>query len=151
MLTTIQACRTCLSTLTTRLYKLNKSGKTQISSSRSCKQIKDLVESVQRTFSGRIVSLPNLHYTERLVELGLESLRHRRLRFDLINYSKMLNDLTLITPCDHLLIHHSIHPFRLSLPHLQKLWRCYSKLSSSVVYKLTLGLICLVLSKLWLL
>jgi hypothetical protein len=109
----------------------------------------DLVESVLRKFSKRILLLSNLPYTERLAGLGLESLELRRLRFDLMNYFKIVNNLTPITPCDHFLIHHPIPSSRSSMPHLQKPLRCNSKLSSSFfIDKLTLGIICRVLSKL---
>jgi hypothetical protein len=95
----------------------------------------DLVESVQRKFFKRILLMSKLPYTERLARLGLESLELKRLRFDLINYFKVLNNLNPITPCDHFLIHHPIPSSRSSMPHLQKPVRCNSKLSSSFFYR----------------
>ncbi|MFZ2537611.1 MAG: reverse transcriptase domain-containing protein, partial [Oscillospiraceae bacterium] len=43
----------------------------------------DLVESVQRSFTKRLPGFAQLTYTERLVNLNLQSLEHRRLLFDL--------------------------------------------------------------------
>ena len=91
----------------------------------------DLVESLQRKFLKGILLLSNLPYTERLAGLGLESLELRRLRFDPINYFKIFNNLTPITPCYHFLIYHPIPSTRSSMPHLQKPLRGNSKLSSS--------------------
>ena len=95
----------------------------------------DLVESVQRRFSKRIPCLSNLSYTARLVRLGLESLELRRLRFDLINYLKVLNNMSPIVSTDHFLIHQPIPSSRSSMPLLQKPLRCISKLSSSFFYR----------------
>ena len=95
----------------------------------------DLVESVQRRFSKRIPCLSNLSYTDRLARLGLESLELRRLRFDLINYFKVLNDMSPIVSTDHFLIHRPITSSRSSMPLLQKPLRCNSKLSSSFFFR----------------
>jgi hypothetical protein len=54
----------------------------------------DLVESVQRKFTKRIILLSGISYADRLARLGLESLELRRLHFDLINYFKVLTYLT---------------------------------------------------------
>jgi hypothetical protein len=95
----------------------------------------DLVESVQRKFTKRILLLSGLSYAERLARLGLESLELRRLRFDLINYFKVLNNVSPITPCDHFLIHQPLPSSRSSMPYLQKPLRSNSKLSSSFFYR----------------
>ena len=95
----------------------------------------DLVESVQRRFTKRILCLSNLTYTDRLARLGLESLELRRLRFDLINYFKVLNDMSPIVSTDHFLIHRPITSSRSSMPLLQKPLRCNTKLSSSFFYR----------------
>jgi len=54
----------------------------------------DKLENVQRQFTKRITSISHLTYHERLSIPGLESLELRRLRFDLIQYYKILNNLT---------------------------------------------------------
>ena len=95
----------------------------------------DLLESVQRRFSKRIPCLSNLPYSDRLARLGLESLELRRLRFDLINYYKVLNDMSPIVSSDHFLIHNPIPSSRSSMPHLQKPHICSSKLSSSFFFR----------------
>ena len=51
----------------------------------------DLLESVQRKFTKRIPSLNSMSYPERLAALNLESLELRRLKFDIINYFKILS------------------------------------------------------------
>ena len=95
----------------------------------------DSIESVQRRFSKGIPSLSNLSYTQRLDKLGLESLELRRLRFDLINYYKVLNGFSPIDPLNHFSIHHPISSSRSSVPHLRKPLRCNSKLSTSFFFR----------------
>ena len=51
----------------------------------------DLIENVQKKFTKRIHSICNLSYLERLEKLHLEPLELRRLRFDLVNYFKILS------------------------------------------------------------
>ena len=84
-------------------------------------------------FSKRIPCLSNLPYSDRLTRLGLESLEIRRLHFDLINYYKVLNDLSPIVSSDHFLIHHPIPSSRSSIPLLQL--RCNHAPSSSFFYR----------------
>jgi hypothetical protein len=62
------------------------------------KYLVDKLENVQRQFTKRITSISHLTYLERLSILELESLELRRLRFDLIQYYKILNNLT---PLNH--------------------------------------------------
>jgi len=47
------------------------------------------IESVQRRFTKRFICCSNLAYRERLVNLGLDGLELRRLRFDLIYMYKI--------------------------------------------------------------
>lgn len=96
-------------------------------------------------FQGQVMTLEDDHDISRLFStratwpvsqrLGLDSLELRRLRFDLINYFKVLNNLSPIAPCDHFLIHHPIPSSRSSMPYLQKPLRSNSKLSSSFFYR----------------
>ncbi len=58
----------------------------------------ELLESVQRKFTKRIPSISKLTYAERLAAMNLETLELRRLRFDLIFYYKVFNNLTPFAP-----------------------------------------------------
>jgi hypothetical protein len=60
----------------------------------SRKHLIDSIEAVQRRFTKRIPSLSSLSYSERLATINLDSLELRRLRFDLIMYYKIINNLT---------------------------------------------------------
>ena len=62
------------------------------------KYLIDLLESVQRQFSKRIPSISDKSYADRLAVLNLETLELRRLRFDLIFYFKVFNNLTPFSP-----------------------------------------------------
>ena len=53
----------------------------------------DLLESVQRQFTKKIIGLSHLDYKNRLMQLGLPSLEYRRFRGDLIEVYKMMNGL----------------------------------------------------------
>jgi hypothetical protein len=70
------------------------------------KYLIDKIESVQRRFTKRIVSISNLSYLERLQILGLEPLELRRLHFDLIQYYKIFNNLTSLNQSDYFTYHH---------------------------------------------
>jgi len=59
------------------------------------KYLIDKLENIQHRFTKR-VSLSRLSYLKRLSALGLEPLELRRLKFDLIQYYKVLNNLTCI-------------------------------------------------------
>ena len=50
------------------------------------------IENVQRNYTKRIVGMRNLSYQTRLKKLKLPSLRYRRLRGDLIEAYKILNN-----------------------------------------------------------
>jgi len=56
------------------------------------------IERVQRHFTRRIPGFYDLSYGERLARLNLETLEYRRLKFDLIQYYKILNNLTPFSP-----------------------------------------------------
>lgn len=58
----------------------------------------DLLENLQRRFTKRIPSISHLPYLERSKRLDLEPLELRRLRLDLLEYYKILNNLS---PLDH--------------------------------------------------
>ena len=67
----------------------------------SHKYLIDQIENVQRRFTKRIRQLSYLSYFERLSILELEPLELRRLRFDLVQYFKIFNNLSSITPADY--------------------------------------------------
>ena len=94
-----------------------------------------MLESVQRKFSRRISSIRSLPYVDRLAELELEPLELRRLRFDLINYYKILNGFSPIQPDDHFLIYHPPSSSRSAMPYLQQPTRASSKLASSFFFR----------------
>ena len=70
------------------------------------KYLIDKIESVQRQFTKRIVSISNLSYLERLQILGLVPLELRRLHFDLIQYYKIFNNMTSLNQSDYFTHHH---------------------------------------------
>ena len=85
-----------------------------------CIFLTDLLESVQRHFTKRIPSISNCTYAERLARLDLETLELRRLRFDLIFYYKVFNNLS---PFDPRILFCEYHPpmsLRFNLPFIQK-------------------------------
>lgn len=71
----------------------------------SHKYLVDQLENVQRRFTKRVKSLSHLSYLERLSFLELEPLELRRLRFDLVQFYKILNNLTLFDPADYFTVH----------------------------------------------
>ena len=71
----------------------------------------DKIENVQCQFTKRITSISHLTYHERLSILDMESLELRRLRFDLIRYYKIINNLI---PLKHAQFHVSSTVFFLS-------------------------------------
>ena len=62
-----------------------------------CKDI-DILERVQRRATKLIVNMRNLPYEERLKRLGLQTLKTRRLRGELIEVFKILNNIDLVNP-----------------------------------------------------
>jgi hypothetical protein len=86
----------------------------------SQKYLVDSIEHVQRNFTKRIPSLSSLPYPERLAFLGLELLELRRLRFDLVYYFKVLNNLTPFCPEDAFIIYTPAERSRSESPYLLK-------------------------------
>ena len=68
----------------------------------------DLLESVQRAFTKRVKAISKLSYTERLAIFNLEPLELRRLRYDLVQYYKILNNLTPLNPADYFNLHYPL-------------------------------------------
>ena len=66
----------------------------------------DLLESVQRTFTKCVKAISKLSYAERLAIFNLEPLELRRLRYDLVQYYKILNNLTPLNPADYFNLHY---------------------------------------------
>jgi hypothetical protein len=95
----------------------------------------DLLESVQRNFSKRIPSISNYNYADRLAILNLETLELRRLRFDLIFYFKVFNNLTPFTP-DLVFTTYTPPPcLRSNSPIIQKPIHASSKFLSITFYR----------------
>ena len=82
------------------------------------KYLIDKIKNVQRLFTKRITSISHLSYTERLSILELEL---KSLRFDIIQYYKIMNNLTLINRTDYFTRHHSQSSSRKPLSSLIKL------------------------------
>jgi len=51
------------------------------------------IDSVQRNFTKKIQGLSHMHYSDRLLTLGLQSLENRRVEFDLIFFYKIFHGL----------------------------------------------------------
>jgi len=68
----------------------------------------DLLESMQRGFTKPVKVISNLSYIERLGIFNLESLEVCRLRFDLIQYYKILNNLTPLNPAEYFILHYPL-------------------------------------------
>ena len=86
----------------------------------SHKYLIDQIENVQRRFTKRIRQLSHLSYFERLSILELEPLELRRLRFDLVQYFKIFNNLSSITPVDYFNIRQPSLTSRAPVPFLVK-------------------------------
>jgi hypothetical protein len=84
------------------------------------KYLIDQIENVQRRFTKRVPSLSQLSYLERLSILELEPLELRRLRFDLIQYYKIFNNLTSLNAVDFFNIHQPLVSSRAPAPLLIK-------------------------------
>jgi ribonuclease P/MRP protein subunit RPP40 len=66
----------------------------------------DLMENVQRAFTKHVKAISKLPYIERLGIFNLEPLELRRLRYDLVQYYKILNNLTPLNPADYFELHY---------------------------------------------
>lgn len=84
------------------------------------KQYITLIEKVQRRFTKRIPSLHDLSYSERLAMINLEPLELRRLRFDLINYYKILHNQSPIDAFEHFNYYYPVASSRTGGPKLLK-------------------------------
>ena len=91
----------------------------------------ELIENVQRNFTKRIASLSSMSYHERLAALNLEPLELRRLRFDLVNYYKIINNISPIDPSNIFSFSNTITSTRSALPHLLKPLKASNKLLST--------------------
>jgi len=80
----------------------------------------DKIENVQRQFTKCVTSISHLTYHERLSILDLESLELRRLRFDLIQYYKILNNLTPLNYAKYFTYHQPSSSSRKPSPFLIK-------------------------------
>lgn len=90
-----------------------------------------LIESVQRKFTKRITSLSYLPYSSRLDILNLQSLELRWL----LNYFKILNGMTSLTPADFCQIYSPTISTRSMTPSLLEPLHASSKLSSFFFYR----------------
>ena len=95
----------------------------------------DLLESVQRKFTKRIPSLNNMSYPERLTALNLEHLELRRLKFDMINYFKILSLNCYPELSNRFLVHIPPAAARSSYPRLVCPAKSKQQLSSSFFYR----------------
>ena len=97
----------------------------------SHKYLIDLIEHVQRRFTKRIPSISSLSYHERLAMINLESLELRRLRYNLIYYYKILNNLTPLKWDLYFKLYIPPQSSRTPLPLLQKPTKGSAKFFSS--------------------
>ena len=99
------------------------------------KYLIDKLENIQRRFTKRVPSLSHLSYLERLSALNLESLELRRLQFDLIQYYKILHNLTCIEPTSYFHLHYPPSSSRNPAPFLQKSSNFKQCLQSSFFFR----------------
>jgi hypothetical protein len=95
----------------------------------------DLIEDVQRNFTKRIPSLSSMSYSERLAAIDLEPLELRRLRFDLILYYKVFNNLTPFAYDDVFITRDPPAGLRSSVRVLQKPIHATNKLLSTLFFR----------------
>jgi hypothetical protein len=65
------------------------------------------LESVQRKFTKTIDCLRSSSYKERLINLGLDSLQYRRVKFDLVFCFKLLHGLVDVNTNDFVVLSHN--------------------------------------------
>jgi len=102
----------------------------------SKKYLIDKLENIQRRFTKRVPSPSHLSYLERLSVLGLEPLELRRPTFDLIQYYKVINNLTCIEPNSYLHFHYPPRSSRNPAPFLQQSSNFSENLRSSFFHLL---------------
>jgi hypothetical protein len=95
----------------------------------------DLIENVQRNFTKRLPSLSSLPYTERLALLDLDLLELRRLRFDLIYYYKVLNNLTPLDPYAVFSVYTPSPWSRSAMPYLLKPTKATNRVLSTFFFR----------------
>jgi hypothetical protein len=95
----------------------------------------DKLENIQRRFTKRVHSLSHLSYLDRLKALKLEPLELRRLKFDLIQYFKVLNNFTCIVPNSYFHLHYPPPASRNPAPFLQKSSNFNKCLQSSFFFR----------------
>ncbi|MFZ2538392.1 MAG: reverse transcriptase family protein, partial [Oscillospiraceae bacterium] len=87
------------------------------------------IESVQRGFTKRLPGFSGLSYADRLANLKLHSLEHRRLISDLTFYYNIIHSHSSLLFDDFLKFNHNTtsrgHPFRLNLPLIKHNTRKY--------------------------
>ena len=92
------------------------------------------MKKIQRSFIKRLPTLSHLSYLDRLKSLNLELLEIRRLRFELIFYYKIINNLTPLSPSLFQFYYPPLSS-RTVLPIIQKPRRASQKLSSTFGYR----------------
>ena len=92
------------------------------------------MESVQRALTKRVKSISKLSYTERLDIFNLEPLELRRLRYDLVQYYKILNNLTPLNPVEYFKLHYPPKSTRDPSPILVKPIRYSNKVLSGCFF-----------------
>jgi hypothetical protein len=97
----------------------------------------DLIENVQRNFTKRLPSLSTLPYTERLALLDLDLLELRRLRFNLIYYYIVLNNLTPFGPSEIFSVYTPTSWSRSEMPNLQKPIKATNRVLSTFFFRST--------------
>ena len=99
------------------------------------KYLIDKLENIQRRFTKKVPSLSQLSYLDRLRVLDLEPLELRRLKFDLIQYFKVLNNLTCIEPDSYFHLHYPPSSSRNPAPFLQKSSNFNKSLQSTFFFR----------------
>ena len=95
----------------------------------------DKLESIQRRFTKSVPSISHLSYLDRLRALDLEPLELRRLKFDLIQYYKVLNNLSCIDPSSYFQLHYPPPSSRHPAPFLQKSSNFNKSLQSTFFFR----------------
>jgi len=99
------------------------------------KYLIDKLEGIQRRFTKIVPSISHLSYLDRLRALDLEPLELRRLKFDLIQYYKVLNNLSCIDPSSYFQLHYPPPSSRNPTPFLQKSSNFNKSLQSTFFFR----------------